>query len=1356
MSVIDIDQGVNSLFSLSLDNNSIFGISNTGNVFLNPSVSLDRETVATYTINIVAIDKGTPSQTSNAEIVIIIEDVNDNPPIFSPLSYNRSVSENIAVEDIVTTVSANDIDEGANMQISYSLFAGSEGKFIVNRTSGEIELIGTLDRESTENYQIIIAAFDSGSPFMSATATVTITVLDFNDNTPVFSRSLYTGNVDENSASIVNILVVDLDATDLDLVENADLVFSFLDSVAGALLPFSVDNSTGEITVSGLLDRETIDTYSFEVIVRDNPISPGIPLTATANVIISINDINDVAPSFPGVTSFTTNIQETTVVSTTVLFPVATDPDLGDGGVIIYSADPVSTIFSVDPSTGVIRLVESLDLDSSGTNGRVTHTFNLVATDQGTPQLTGSIVVNITVLDENTNVPIFDLPSYTAGVPENASVSHSIIQLTATDSDTNGVINYEIVGGNQDQFFDINSTTGEVFTIASLLNSASTIFELTVNAFETGDPTKSSITSLHIEISDTNNNRPFFCQTADYEFSVPENSAIDTTVGQICGSDQDSGVNGQFYFSIVSGNNNSAFTIVQVSGASIAYIVVANLVLDRENDAEYSLILMIRDNGAPEQTSDTIVAVITVDDVNDGTPIFTNLPTSVDLDEDVFGGTEVFLLQASDTDLSTNAEVIFQIVGGNTNTVFSLESVTGQITTVKPLDFKTLALYTLRIQVTDNGSPSLFSRSTLSVNIIDVNNNAPVFMPPYEASVQESASINTSVILVQATDDDATTNAELVYSITSGINSSHFAIEITTGSISVNTADLDREVQSIYNLEVTACDMGTTMMCGSVGVTVIITDANDHPPIFNPAAYSFTVLEDKNLLFIVGTLFAEDLDEGQNGIIEYLQTDSEPKFSISLDTGDVILEEELDRETVDFYQIMVLARDKGDPVMSSTAVINITVIDVNDNAPIIDTSLFSVQIAENTTTGQVIFDVDATDFDQGDHSKLIYSILGGDLGDFVINPISGAITVDQPLDAESNIRYEILIQASDSAYPPLTDTDTLVITIIDINEHAPVFGQAVYIVDLLENAPAGTFLLNVTAYDDDVADTKNSEISFFLTSVTDFVIDPLSGTILTITSFDREFSSTRTLTVKATNPNTTPLLEGSAIIMITIMDVNDQTPSFTNTNLTLEISELSQIGYQLLNLTAEDKDDPSLENGRFVFSSASDNSEEFDRSFRINTDGIVEVNGPLDRELEDTYSPTAVVTDTGIPPLFSTTGIIITLRDENDIPPDFSFPLYSLTFPEDIGPISQNRVPRLLDTLSYSDGDLDSEYTNSVFDIAIDSPFSFPDFSLTSQGDFFLNIGLDREIRDNYTLLVEVINTVSYLSRKLQNYSNFN
>ncbi|KAI6657178.1 protocadherin Fat 4-like [Oopsacas minuta] len=1338
ISVVDIDQAENSMFTLSLDDNSIFDITTTRNIFLNPSVTLDRETVGSFSLLIIATDAGSPSLTSNVSLDITVQDVNDNPPIFSPASYAETVLENIIIGTSITTVVATDRDEGANMQISYSLFSGTEGKFEVNRTTGDIKLIGSLDRETTNSYEIVIAAFDSGATFMSTTATVTLTVEDFNDNTPEFSQTLYTRKVDENSPNDTD--VVYLIATDLDIDENAILVFSYQDPTAGALLPFTINSTTGNITVSGSLDREMTDRYSFEVIVRDDASIVQDRLTATANVIIDINDLNDVVPSFPGVTSFTTDIQETTLITTIILFPVATDPDLGDGGDIIYSASPESTIFSVDPSTGVIRLTESLDLDSSGLNGQSQYTFDLLAADQGSPALTGTIAVIINVLDKNTNVPLFDSPPYTAGVLENATNGTFIIQLTASDADTNGVINYEIVGGNQDLLFEINATTGAVSTRASLLNSENTIFELTIRAFETGDLTKSSITSLHIEITDTNNNRPFFCQTVDYSFSISENSPVDTTVGQICGSDQDSGINGQFVF-IIQGGNNDTFKIVQASGASVAYIVVNQMVLDRENNDEYSLVLIIGDNGIPQLFSDTIVAIIAIEDENDEIPFFTNLPFSIDIDEDVFGGFNVFLLLADDNDISSNGEFVFEIIDGNIDTVFSVESVTGQITTIRALDFNTVPLYTLEILVTDNGSPALSVSSTLTINITDVNNHAPVFMPPYEASVQEDSAINSFVILVEATDDDATTNAELVYTISDGVNADHFAIEATNGSISVNTTDLDREVQSSYNLMVTACDMGVGIMCATVGVTITITDANDHPPIFNPTSYSFVVSEDKNVLFIIGTVFANDLDEGQNGVVEYSLINSGPKFSISLDTGDVILGEKLDRETADSYQIMVRAVDKGDPVMTAIATINITVTDVNDNAPIIDTTIFSLQITETTAVNIVVFDVDATDIDLGDNSKITYAILGGHFDDFSINSDSGAITVNNPLDAEGIIRYDILIQASDSAFAPLTDTETLVITIIDINEHAPVFGQSEYLVDLPENSPSGTFLLNVTASDDDIADTKNSEIFFFLTS-TDFVIDSETGKILTVTSFDREVSTSQSITVMAINPNTntTPALEGSALISITITDLNDETPYFTNSITSQAISELSQIGDLVIVLTAEDNDDPNLENGRVVFSSASENTAEFDRSFRIDSDGIVGVNGPLDRETQENYSAIAVVTDNGDPSLSSIQNITIRLVDENDIPPNFSSELYSLSMAEDIDPISQNGVSRRLVTFTSSDGDKLSNYQLSEFEFAINSPFSSPDFEITSQGDLFLNIGLDRETRDNYTLYLEVIN----------------
>ena len=1285
---------------------------------------------------------GSPMLSSNATLTISVIDINDNPPTFSPIFFEVSLLENATEGSFVANVSATDIDFEENGEISYSFFSGSRGNFLVDRSSGVIVTAGTLDRETTEIYNLVIVAFDSGTPFMSGMANMTVTVEDVNDNDPSFTQILYERTVAENQ---IGVLVIDLDASDVDKGENAVLIFDYQNPNLGSNLPFIINSSSGEISVNGLIDREDVDRYSFLVIVRDNASLPSERRTATANVIITISDVNDVAPFFP-VDLFKTSIRETTLITTIVLFPRASDPDLGAGGDIIYSLNPESSIFSVDSSLGEIRLLQSLDIDSNAAIKQFNLT--LVATDQGVPSLSGNVTVCITILDENDNVPIFSPPSSFAAILENTTIGYIFITLTATDNDTNGVIQYDIVGGNLLGLFKINISTGEVATNKTLFNLTSSIFELTVRAFESGDPTKSSLTSLHIEIADTNDNAPFFCQTAQYEFSVLENSATQTPVGQICGSDRDTGINGQFTFSILSGNVNSVFTIVQQAGTSTANIVVNSNALDRENIETYSLILQITDNGTPPLQSNTLVAKISILDENDGTPTFFNLPSMLDLDEDSFGGTQVFRVFANDTDLSSNAEVAFSIVNGDTDPpTFIIEPITGQITSIRPLDFNSMSTYTLVIRGADLGSPPNINQSTLVVNIIDVNNNAPVFIPPFETSIPEDFPNFSFVFLVRVTDADSTTNAELVYNISAGLNSFHFAINSSTGVITVNTTQLDRETQQLYNLEVTACDKGIPVMCSKIVIVISITDANDHPPVFVIPTFSFSVLENINIDYIVGRVIATDLDDGLNGMVEYTAIVGDPHFTISLDTGYITLLQSVDREIVSFYQLIIRAEDKGSTRMSANATVNITVLDVNDNAPIISTTIFSAQVGENAAPGTLVFDVDATDIDEGTNSRLTYSILGGHLGHFAINSISGEITVNNTLDAESTLRYEILILVSDSAFPPLTDVETLIINIIDINEHPPVFEEGIYYVDLPENSPSQTFLINVSATDADIPNTRNSEISFFLTGqdLIEFEVDSVSGMLTTKTTYDREVTTSLILTIKANNPSTTPVLEGSAQINIMITDINDEIPYFTMTNFTAEVSELLQIGSFVLLLTAGDDDDPNVGNGRVSFSGSSQNSPEFDSSFRINSNGTVEVNGPLDRENLNLYVASAVVTDLGEPPLSNTSVIYITLTDENDVPPTFGSSTYNISYSEDIDPITQDGLPRLILQLDFTDGDLLNQYKESTFSIAANSPYSFPDFNINSDGDVFLNIGLDREIRDTYTLIAEVINTVSFI-----------
>ena len=1301
---------------------------------------LDREDEPSYEIHIVAIDMGISPLTSSATLSISVEDVNDNMPIFIQLPYSASLPEDVSIGTPVLTVFAFDIDSGPNMEISYRVFSNSQGNFEVDLVSGLVKTTSSLDREQTDMYNLIIVAFDSGSPFMSSTATVSIAILDVNDNVPIFSQSLYTGDVDENDSGSI---VVTLEASDLDLNLNS-LTFEYQDPIAGSNLPFTINSSSGEISVSGLLDRESTDIYTFQVVVHDNAVSN--ELTSTSDVMISINDLNDVAPFFAGIDSLRTSLQETTQITTIILSPIASDPDLGNGGIILYSLSPFSSIFSVEEATGQIQLIQSLDIDSNAPNGLSEYQFNLVATDKGIPPLSGSILIVITVLNENDNVPIFDSSLYTVPIPEDTVEGTVIITLTATDNDTSGTIKYDIVGGNLDLLFSIDEDTGEVSTRLSLLSLSSDIFELTVRAYESGDNTKSSLTSLHIEISDTNDNAPSFCQTADYRFSVSENSPFTTQVGQICGTDRDTGINGKFTFTISTGNDNDAFDIDQLAGSSTAFIIVKNDVLDREVDDEYILLILITDNGTPQLQSSPILAIINILDVNDGIPVILNLPISIDLPEDTFGGVIIYQVNGSDSDTSFNADIFFEIFDGNTGNFFRIETETGQISLIDSLDFNIQNSFMLTIQVSDKGSIALFARSTINITVVDVNNHAPEFMPPYSQSISEDLTMSSLVISVLATDLDATTNAELFYSISSGINSNHFEINITNGDIVLNTT-LDRESQASYSLVVTACDMGIPIMCNSVEVIIQILDINDHEPRFNQPVYSFTVLEDSSADFKIGMVIASDLDDGVNGDIRFSVVITNPLFRIDSDSGDVFVQGELDRESTDFYQLTILVEDNGVPALSTSATVNITVLDVNDNSPIIDISQFSSQINEDADFGLLVFDVDATDLDEGTNSRIILSILGGDFGDFFIIPDSGEVHVNASLSAERISSYELLIQASDSSDPPLTDIKTLIITIIDVNEFPPIFEQEVYFVDLLENSSPGTVITTVTAIDLDVQGTVNAKISYFISFPysTDFAIDSVSGLVTSKVIFDREYSYSQLLFVMASNSETTPILQSSAQIQVTLIDVNDEIPYFINLPSDIQISELSSIGFIVLVLEAFDADDPNLGNGRVSFSSASENSAEFDRSFYINSNGIIEVNGILDREIQEVYSAVVVVQDEGNPSLSSVSSFVINLLDENDSPPLFTHSIYSISYSEDLDSSSQNGLSRLLLTLNFTDDDSDIDNQKSTYRLAVNSPFSFPDFSVTDGGELFVNIGLDREILDTYTLFLEVVNSVRFI-----------
>jgi protocadherin Fat 1/2/3 len=255
---------------------------------------VDREVKAMYNLTLRATDNGKPKLTSSSNLVVLVLDINDNPPVFVSKMYSASVNENTPVGANVVHVQATSKDTGVNAEVSYSIVAGNEHrKFKINPKSGVIVVSGELDHEKGREYLLTIQAQDGGDPPLSNHASVNITVLDENDNAPVFSQGSYSATVNEAASMGHGVAVVS--ATDPDSGDNGRINFAIVGGDRHK--QFSVDANSGHIRVASALDREMVSNYVLEVQAFDH----GRPnaLTATVLVNVEVLDANDSPPVFP-------------------------------------------------------------------------------------------------------------------------------------------------------------------------------------------------------------------------------------------------------------------------------------------------------------------------------------------------------------------------------------------------------------------------------------------------------------------------------------------------------------------------------------------------------------------------------------------------------------------------------------------------------------------------------------------------------------------------------------------------------------------------------------------------------------------------------------------------------------------------------------------------------------------------------------------------------------------------------------------------------------------------------------------------------------------------------------------------
>jgi hypothetical protein len=864
---------------------------------------LDKEAVdnpqGILTLNIKAHElvdgvKGTdPSTVTNAEALVKIRDVNDEPPSFNKREYVIQIPENISEGsplpglDMIVT----DPDEGNNSVFSLQLndISGAfsiEPKTVHGSSPLTIRVANSsLDYEDLNQRKFIILALAKElytEEGLSSTATVTVTVTDINDNAPTFDQEGYSAAISEVSSP--GTPVITITARDRDSGNFGENGIFYHVSGSGSER-FVVHNRTGTVTVadcerpgeSPCLDFEDKPEFHLQFIATDDD---GKGQTTKVPLKISLTDSNDNPPVF------TQSIYRVFINEGAVKF----DPDLV---VEAIDADKTSHVtysiisgnneglFSVEPNLGKIRISSNKGLDVSNDTDNII-LLTIMASD-GT--FTATSVVNITIRDVNNNYPTFDKENYVEAVAEDVHIGTSIIRLQANDMDTgaNAEIEYHIQKGAYDDF-QIDNTTGVIVVASKLDFDRRNTYNIEVTAKDHGEPSLTGTTTLTVSVINTNDKTPYFIPTTQ-KAEIMEDAAVGTVVHTLIALDPDVNSSEALNFAATEpitaldkhGNEvfddnvfRNFFSVDKYTGK----VTVENK-LQREVAAIVRITVLVTDITAPTVQQGEGLLIITITDVNDSPPVFSapwtpeNPVYNLELKEEQPVGTIVSTYRAIDEDSDIAGYAILP-----ENEYFQINNGTGIIQIKKQIDFEKTERLNFTILAFDSGVPQLNTSATVLVTVLNLNDNDPVFSAKvYNATVDENSPNGTYVMTVKATDTDSGDYGKITYGL-AGEHSEHFAISPDTGVITVaNSNFLDHEVVNETVIQVVASDGAPHNFKRSVTVPVNIKilDVNDNAPKFNQSEYNVTVIENVRLNPPVPLLQvnATDEDSGINGNIHY-------------------------------------------------------------------------------------------------------------------------------------------------------------------------------------------------------------------------------------------------------------------------------------------------------------------------------------------------------------------------------------------------------------------------------------------------------------------------------------------------------
>ena len=1306
ISASDIDSGANGDVIFSLQTGTPFTLSPQGDLSLSGSLDYDQGPQS-YTLAILAQDNGLPPLSSSGTLAILIRDVNDNSPIFNASSYEASVTEEMPPPYSVLAVLATDGD--FDSQVSYSLSDNSS--FNINN-DGLITAVSRIDYEQDTQFVFFVIASDNGSPSRSTEASVTITVVDINDNDPAF-QNFNAFNVSESASPRV---LLSFSATDPDSGSNGE-VFITLDT-STTIFSFLSNGTTAQLSLSSSLDFESQQSYQLTFTAHDR----GQPeRNTTETLLIRVVNENDNIPVF-NQTEYSASIREDAAIDYTVLTLVATDGDLGTLGEVDYSLSTNSFFGITNQTPASIQLTQSVDAESVTLFSSLTVT----ACDRGTPPRCASATVSIMVIDVNDNSPQIFSPINESIIPVSESFPIGpLFSIEATDSDRdapNNQLTYQIasISNNGTNLFSLNSSLVQLIGALDFEDPFTRQFFITVVVRDLGLPSLSAEVSFQLAVTDVNDNAPVI-SNGPLVVSVDESQSSYQSVA-VTATDMDSGANGRLLFSI---SPDNLVSINQDTG-----VLSINGPFDFEQATSHDFTVTVRDEGSPSLTATTSLQVQVLD-INDNSPVFTMSIYEVTLPESTAVNTTFLRPMATDSDGTASNNMITYSIDSNTQEAasFRISSVDGEISLVSMLDFESLSSQIIEFSVVaiDNGVPPLSASAIVRINVTDSNDNSPQISASSEVSILEGTALQTGLTTVLATDADSGSNALLTYSLTPA---APFSIS-QDGSISVS-GTLDRETQDRYTLNVTVEDGGTPSLSSQATILVNILDRNDNAPLFLSTPYQFLIPENASINTVFASITVTDADEGINANLSCsLSIGGSSTFQLSANLN-LATNALLDRETTSSYTLTVICQDVSPAPLISTATVDITVTDINDNTPQFPNQQYTFETREDVVPGTEIGVIEAFDADQPNtpNSQITFSISSGNPDQyFSINAVTGVLSASNTMGRIPPSDYTLTITASDSGSPPRSNTTTVMIRSIDVNDEAPSFNTSdVQNIRLSEFTPVGENVANFTA-----TDLEGTVVTHALRTVSgdegDFRVDSATGGVFVNQSLDFERVQTYLLEITAVDTPAGQDVARTATVQIPveILDENDNNPIFNPATYQADVVE-NAIGPQtLVTLSSTDLDSGS--NGLVRYSISPPNS--LSSLFAVNsTTGVVTLVTGASLDYEGSpgfeFEILATASDQGIPPRMATTTLTISILDVNDHSPQIP-PVYSASIREEL--------PADTFLLRVQATDLDFG-SNGQVEYSLDPSGSNP-FSINlTTGDIFSTARLDRENRSSYTLLV--------------------